>query len=726
MNIMSKVEHFPQHSEQDPAHQPLVRRNDVWSPLGYDTKIDVFKFLRPYDIRKFCVYVNKSWTSFCVENKRYIPHPRVLPPRTVEQRFSIDENQAYEQRIFDENTIRINAERQKRQQKRQQARHRLFLSSLPFSAILLATWSCILYLTIRINNQTEEDSTNDLLALCLFMVLSLSKSWRYLTDCYHDEIDGRCKRSCWFVWLCFRLILCLAGLGFSYFMPHLTPSTLALWIALTVIHIPDCHEFFLWIKWTDTKLCFHLPKFPADRYIFTILVSTPHFATLLATFFTFHPDETIPNIPSLIVFIFLVSIVTVYKEHHATFYWLCLGAISTLFPASYPGKYRNNPPTKTLLRHIYYRDRWIILPPETLFHILHHFPRKQLVKQYSRVNSSFFRVANSLPNLHSISDDNIRFLPEVEYSSDPFYSSNLVDDELKIQSFQCIALCNGKEYWNGRILEYHIDANELAKNMPKWYVRFPEFAIRGIPDESLLEFLRQTKQNFSNCRVLFNASIAVEMEFVEKPQELLTDIFLDAREIDLMFSNVAPEKFLKLNGVRNCDKVSMRIGNNSSFPTRQSTEAFIEWLEWKQHDPGSRRHLVLNAINFVRELVDGLKQIFETATKSLNYLVTFLDLRTGVLCLELDEFVLENDSTGERLSLFHDRKNYSFRLWRRIVTPDDSAWLAALSPTPIDPESDVMVHTGEIPHVEGIDKTFYDYYNTYLVRTLIRKSLNPS
>ncbi|KAI1707989.1 hypothetical protein Ddc_14555 [Ditylenchus destructor] len=257
-------------------------------------------------------------------------------------------------------------------------------------------------------------------------------------------------------------------------------------------------------------------------------------------------------------------------------------------------------------------------------------------------------------------------------------------------------------------LEKRIDAKKLVKNMPRWYVRFPSFAIHGIPDKALLQFLRQTKQNFSNCRVSFSANSAVSMEFVEKPQELLTDIFLDAREIDLDISNVAPENFLKLNGVRNCDKVTMHV---YYYPL---TDAFIEWLEWKQHDPGSRRHLVLSILDHSQGLVDGLKQAFKTATKPLNYVVTFVDNRTGILFkddFEMDEFELENDSTGERLSLFHDKRNDSIRLWRRIVTPDDSAWLAALTTTPIDPKSDEMVHTGEIPHTEGIDKTFYDYYN---------------
>ncbi|KAI1712642.1 hypothetical protein Ddc_12326 [Ditylenchus destructor] len=165
----------------------------------------------------------------------------------------------------------------------------------------------------------------------------------------------------------------------------------------------------------------------------------------------------------------------------------------------------------------------------------------------------------------------------------------------------------------------------------------------------------------------------------------------------------------------------MRVGCNPSFPedplTSQSTDAFIEWLEWKQHDPGSRRHLVFFIIlnHHIPQLVDGLKQAFKTATKPLNYVVTFLGLGMGVMSSKLEEFDLENESTGERLSLFHDKGNYSFRLWRRIVTTDDSAWLAALTPTPIVQNSDDMVHTGEIPNTEGIDKTFYDYCDPYPV-----------
>ncbi|KAI1705230.1 hypothetical protein Ddc_15827 [Ditylenchus destructor] len=190
MNGMPEMEHFPQHS-QDSEDHPLVRKTDVWSPLSYYTKIDVFKFLRPYDIRKFCVYVNKSWASFCVENQNYIPHPRFVPPRTVEQRFCIDENLAFEQRIIDEYTIRRNAERQKEMnvERDQQKAKKSFLFRCAFSAILLATWTCIVCLIVRINNQSEEDSTDDLLAFCPLMVLSLTMTYRYMKDCCYYNGD---------------------------------------------------------------------------------------------------------------------------------------------------------------------------------------------------------------------------------------------------------------------------------------------------------------------------------------------------------------------------------------------------------------------------------------------------------------------------------------------------------------------------------------------------------
>ncbi|KAI1715089.1 hypothetical protein DdX_08372 [Ditylenchus destructor] len=65
----------------DPEYnaEPLVPRKDVWAGLGSDIQIDVFKFLRPYDVGKFCVNVNRNWLKFCVENRHYLPRPRILP-----------------------------------------------------------------------------------------------------------------------------------------------------------------------------------------------------------------------------------------------------------------------------------------------------------------------------------------------------------------------------------------------------------------------------------------------------------------------------------------------------------------------------------------------------------------------------------------------------------------------------------------------------------------------
>ncbi|KAI1699280.1 hypothetical protein DdX_17408 [Ditylenchus destructor] len=66
----------------------------------------------------------------------------------------------------------------------------------------------------------------------------------------------RQKQRRWFVCLCVRLILVLAALSFTYLMPHLTPSESVLWIALTVIHIPDCRKLLSWMNWTNAgNLC---------------------------------------------------------------------------------------------------------------------------------------------------------------------------------------------------------------------------------------------------------------------------------------------------------------------------------------------------------------------------------------------------------------------------------------------------------------------------------------
>ncbi|KAI1699283.1 hypothetical protein DdX_17412 [Ditylenchus destructor] len=222
----------------------------------------------------------------------------------------------------------MNAERQKRRQER----HRRFLWCLTFSTMLLPTWSCIVYLTVRINNQAEDDPTDDLLALCPFMVLSLVKTYRcVIGHWYYNDMDYMQKRRHWFVCLCFRLIFVFAVLGFTYSMPHLTPSISAFWISVTVTHIPECRKFSSWMNyWTSSELCLqpnvdysHGPncKCHVIQGMFTILVSIPHFATLFATFIAFHPDKAI-NIPSMIIFIFLSAIVTRYKRKRVTLYGL--------------------------------------------------------------------------------------------------------------------------------------------------------------------------------------------------------------------------------------------------------------------------------------------------------------------------------------------------------------------------------------------------------------------
>ncbi|KAI1713815.1 hypothetical protein Ddc_11707 [Ditylenchus destructor] len=260
---MSKPEHFPQHS-QDSEHQPLAKvRKDVWAPLGYDTKIDVFKFLRPYDIRKFCVNVNKYWLEFCIENRNYLPTPGIAFRRTVEQRICSDEMQDFDQRIIDEWLEKREKNRERREVERrvrQQIRRRTRSFYLIFSAMLLVSWSCIAYLTVRINHQSKKHATDDLVALLFFLVIGFMMthqlrppgvgSHRYSNLAQlqqYKEIELSCMpqyQRRWFAWLCFRAVLGLTGLTFSYVFPHITPSTTILWFTLTVIHIPEWGLFF--------------------------------------------------------------------------------------------------------------------------------------------------------------------------------------------------------------------------------------------------------------------------------------------------------------------------------------------------------------------------------------------------------------------------------------------------------------------------------------------------
>ncbi|KAI1707256.1 hypothetical protein Ddc_14957 [Ditylenchus destructor] len=133
----------------------------------------------------------------------------------------------------------------------------------------------------------------------------------------------------------------------------------------------------------------------------------------------------------------------------------------------------------------------IVLPPETLTHILHYFPRKQLVKRYSRVNSSFFNVANRLlPNVHVINDDNIRFSINKVFSED---RTALTLDKYQNSSSRFEKAMN-------KMTKKRITAAEYLENTPPAFIRFPKFTIHACRDEVLLKFLRDSQQNFENCR----------------------------------------------------------------------------------------------------------------------------------------------------------------------------------------------------------------------------------
>ncbi|KAI1712663.1 hypothetical protein Ddc_12347 [Ditylenchus destructor] len=330
------------------------------------------------------------------------------------------------------------------------------------------------------------------------------------------------------------------------------------------------------------------------------------------------------------------------------------------------------------------RKTAIVLPPETLTHILHYFPRKQLVKRYSRVNSTFFRVANRLlPNVHVIDEDNIKFcFPYVErysyHNPEAFnglilYEDRKIDRRSKIERLLCVRAKRDRS-------EMRISAEKFLENITPAFIRFPSFEDYGFEDESMFQFLRQAKQHFVNSRICLTVgySDGEKNTMLNKRQELLTDIFLDAAEIFISIANAAPETLFKTNGVRNCDRVAMWfcykeslfLADQHQHLTKQSTEAFIEWLEWKQHDPGSRRHLVIYAYDRPLELIEDLTQAFKSATKPLNYVVTFIDpsyrYYTQEVVEDLAPFKLENDSTGERLSFFHHQLG-AYRLWRRIV-----------------------------------------------------------
>ncbi|KAI1709172.1 hypothetical protein Ddc_14009 [Ditylenchus destructor] len=284
----------------------------------------------------------------------------------------------------------------------------------------------------------------------------------------------------------------------------------------------------------------------------------------------------------------------------------------------------------------------IVLPPETLIHILHYFPRKQLVKRYSRVNSSFFNVANRLlPNVHVIDDDNIRFSMKVVYENKTY-----------VQSFEALTLGKYQNSYSrfgkamNKMTKKRITAAEYLENMPPAFIRFPKLTIRGCPDEVLLKFLRDSKQNFDNCRLYFQCSNQDE-KHRQKMEEMLTDTFLNP----------------------------------------------------------SARHLVLTCWSLYsvhsQELLEDLKHAFETATKPLSYVITFAETDYADIG-NPGEFHLDNERTGERLSLFRD-KRYCYRLWRRTVTSSDSTWLSALI-------GEKQKEVKEAAKETGFDEKFYDYF----------------
>ncbi|KAI1712636.1 hypothetical protein Ddc_12320 [Ditylenchus destructor] len=343
----------------------------------------------------------------------------------------------------------------------------------------------------------------------------------------------------------------------------------------------------------------------------------------------------------------------------------------------------------------------IVLPPETLTHILHYFPRKQLVKRYSRVNSSFFQVANQLsPNVHVINDDNISFSMEQVFCEDRTYVKTF--EALTLGKYQKSNSKFGKTM--NKMTKKRITATEYFENMPPAFIRFPEFSINRCPDEVILKFLRDSKQNFVNCRLYFNnsnpdLSSKPDEKYLQKVDEMLSDSFLNPSAIFFGGPHFASENIFKTTGARNCDKVEIWMDD---YP-KCTKEAFLYWIHWKQNESGSRRHLVLIgwtlASTATQEMLDDLKHAFETATKPLSYVITFANYYKDD---NPREFHLDNDHTSERLSLFKDKKR-CFRLWRRTVTSSDSTWFLALSG-----EKDKEIR--EAARETGFDEKFYDYF----------------
>ncbi|KAI1700700.1 hypothetical protein DdX_16562 [Ditylenchus destructor] len=348
----------------------------------------------------------------------------------------------------------------------------------------------------------------------------------------------------------------------------------------------------------------------------------------------------------------------------------------------------------------------MILPPETLIHILHYFPRKQLVKRYSLVNSSFFHVANRfLPNVHVI-EWGTQFCFEHQDWFKGLVLCKFRNHRSKIGRLFCAKAKQVRD-------EIRISAEEFLENMPPGFIRFPKFYIGYCPDfEVLYKFLR-CKQHFVNCRLHFGNENPDE-KYLQKAEEMLSETFLNPSAIYFDGPRFASDKIFKTTGARNCDKIYI---HNDLFKQEIEVDndpkctklTFMDWIQWKQKESGSRRHLVLFWWRFdaiaVQEILEDLKHAFVNATKSLSYVITFGD------CLPYNhdetenpsEFHLDNERTGERLSLFEDKK-LSFRLWRRTVTSSDATWLLAL----IGGEF-MEKEVKEAARETGFDEEFYDY-----------------
>ncbi|KAI1709174.1 hypothetical protein Ddc_14011 [Ditylenchus destructor] len=355
----------------------------------------------------------------------------------------------------------------------------------------------------------------------------------------------------------------------------------------------------------------------------------------------------------------------------------------------------------------------IVLPPETLTNILHYFPRKQLVERFCPVNSSFFNVANRLlPNVHVINFRNIQFCftHQTSHSTGPnanpepfkgiILSQYISYKDRNRRSKIEILLCVRPKRDRRDRIKIRISAEEFLENMPPAFIRFPEFYIISCPDEVLLKFLRDSKHHFENCHLYFEI-LNHDDKHLQKVEELLSDTFLNPSAISFGDPSFASEKIFNTTGARNSDKLELSIRNASTC----TKDTLLEWIQWKQNQSGSRRHLVLKcSLHSVasQELLDVLKHAFETATKPLSYVITFAETDYGNR--NPGEFHLDNDHTRERLSLFRD-KRYCYRLWRRTVTSSDSTWLMALiNGTWMEKE------VREAARKTGFDEKFYDYY----------------